>query len=184
MKFIQTIAIIILATVTITFAQKSDENCAIEAWVEDKELQKDIFIRENPSPLSKILGEIPYRIEENETEVIVEIIGYAKGEYTKGWLKIRKAATIEDKVLFQGIGWIPAKRVTANVQRPDGNSKKGATIFAQPKSTARKVGTVPSDELIKILGYHCFGLKVKYKKITGWLSAKNICGNSVTTCVR
>jgi len=139
-------------------------------------MEKDIFIHATPNTLGKIIGEIPAVTEDGE-ETIVEIIGYSNG-----WLKIQKATTLEDKIIFQGIGWIVAKRVTANVQRPDGNSKKSVTLYAQPKLSSKKIGAIPSETLIKIVGYDRFGLKVIYKGKTGWLSVNNICGNPVTTC--
>ena len=158
------------------FAQKVDEKCAINGWIEDKEVNKDIFVHETASPLGKTIGELEFGMQDEE-QIIVEIIGY-----TKGWLKIRKAVNVEDKVIFEGIGWIPAGRVSANVQRPDGNSKKSATLYSQPKTSSKKVGTIPSETLIDIIGFDCFGLKVIYKGKTGWLSRNNICGNPVTTC--
>ena len=117
------------------FAQKVDKTCAINGWIEDKEVNKDIFVHETASPLGKTIGELEFGMQDEE-QIIVEIIGY-----TKGWLKIRKAINIEDKVIFEGIGWIPAQRVSANVQRPDGNSKKSATLYSLPQS-----GREPSDQ--------------------------------------
>lgn len=180
-KFIVIILSVFIFGLSAVFAQGVDKKCGIEAWVEDKEMTKDIFIHETPSPLGKVIGEIPLVTEDGE-ETIVEIIGYVKGQYTNGWLKIRKAVTIEDKVIFEGVGWIPVQRVTVNVQRPDGNSNKSAPLFAQPKLSSQKIGTIPSETLVKIVGYDCFGLKVKYKGKTGWISKNNICGNPVTTC--
>ena len=181
MRYAILITLITAFTATAIFAQKVDETCSIKGWIEDKELHKDIFVHETPSPLGKTIGELPFGMEE-EDQMIVEIIGYTKGEYTNGWLKILKAVTVEDKVIFEGIGWIPALRVSANVQRPDGNSKKSATLYSQPKSSSKKVGTIPSETLIDIIGFDCFGLKVIYKGKKGWLSRKDICGNPVTTC--
>ena len=158
------------------FAQKVDEKCAMDGWVINKKIGKDFSVRDNPSPSGKIIGNIPL-VTEDEEETIVKIIGYSNG-----WLKIQKAHSIDDKVIFQGIGWISAKRVTAVVQRPDGNSKKTAPLYSQPKSSSKKVGTIRSDELIDIIGFDCFGLKVIYKGKKGWLSRNNICGNPVTTC--
>lgn len=170
------IFISLLATFGLSVVFAQDDNCVQKGWVQDKGLEKDISVREKPSSTGKVIGKIPIA-KEDEEETIVEIIGYSDG-----WLKIQKAYSIEDKVIFQGIGWIRAKSVTANVQRPDGNSKKSATLYSQPKSTSKKVGTIPSETLIQIVGFDCFGLKVIYKGKAGWLSRKDICGNPVTTC--
>ena len=170
------IFIILLATFGLSVVFAQDNSCVHEGWVINKKLGKDFSVRDNPSPSGKIIGNIPLVTEDDE-ETTVEIIGYSNG-----WLKIQKAHSIDEKVIFQGIGWISAKRVTAVVQRPDGNSKKSATLYSQPKSSSKKVGTIPSDELIDIIGFDCFGLKVIYKGKKGWLSQKDICGNPVTTC--
>ncbi|HQU82692.1 MAG TPA: hypothetical protein PKY59_06195 [Pyrinomonadaceae bacterium] len=47
----------LIFSISTVFAQAADDKCAIEAWGEDKELHKDIFIHETPSPLGKKLGE-------------------------------------------------------------------------------------------------------------------------------
>ena len=158
------------------FAQGASDKCAIKAWVEDKVLIKDIFVHAAPDTTSKIIGEIPFVTEDGE-ETIVEIIGYKNG-----WLKINRATDLEDMIVFQGAGWIPASRVTANVQRPDGNSRKTTSLYSGPSVSSKKVGTIPSETLVKIIGYNCFGLKVKYNGKTGWLPKNNMCGNPVTTC--
>lgn len=154
----------------------AQDKCAIRAWVEDKVLIKDIFDHAEPSTTSKNIGEIPFVMEDGE-ETIVDIIGYKNG-----WVEITRASSIEDLTVFEGRGWIPASRVTANVQRPDGNSRKAAPLYSQADSSSKRAGTIPSETLIRIVGHSCFGLKVKYKSKTGWLPKKYICGNPVTTC--
>ena len=161
---------------TVIFAQNASDKCAIKGWVEDKGVNKDIFIHSGPSTTSKNIGEIK-AVTEDGDETIVEITGYKNG-----WLKIRKAESIEGDVVFEGEGWIPASRVTANVQRPDGNSKKAVTLYSGPALSSKKSGTIPSETLVTIVGYNCFGLKVKYKGKTGWLPKGYMCGNPVTTC--
>lgn len=175
-KYLCSILVAITFSVSAIFAQGVSDKCAIKAWVEDKVLIKDIFVHESPDTTSKNIGEIPFVMEDGE-ETIVEIIGYKNG-----WLQIRKATSLEDHNLFQGSGWIPASRVTANVQRPDGNSRKTAPLYSRPSLSSKKTGTIPSETLVKIIGYNCFGLKVRYKGKTGWLPKTYICGNPVTTC--
>lgn len=169
-----------LILVVLTFGAATmlaqDAKCAIRAWVEDKVMEKDIFIHEKPETLSKNLGEIK-AVTEDGDETTVEIIGYQNG-----WLQIRRAETIEGEKVFEGKGWIPAGRVTANVQRSDGNSRKTAPLYAGPALSSKKIGTIPSETLVTIVGYNCFGLKVKYKGKTGWLPKNYMCGNPVTTC--
>lgn len=157
-------------------AMSAQNKCAIRAWVEDATLIKDIFVHAEPSTTSKTVGEIPFVMEDGE-ETIVDIIGYKNG-----WIEIGRASSIEDLTVFSGLGWIAASRVTANVQRPDGNSRKTAPLYSRPILSSKKAGTLPSETLVKIIGHSCFGLKVKHKNKTGWLPKKYICGNPVTTC--
>jgi hypothetical protein len=175
-KYIFTVLIVVAFSGPSIFAQDVSDKCVIEAWVEDKVLIKDIFVHEAPDKTSKVIGEIPF-VKEDGDETIVEITGYKNG-----WLKIRTATNLEAKVVFEGQGWIPASRVTANVQRPDGNSRKTAPLYSRPALSSKKIGTIPSETLVKIVGYDCFGLKVKYKGKTGWLPKSQMCGNPVTTC--
>lgn len=157
-------------------AQTVDEKCAIQAWIGEGKFNKYIFIHATPSPSSKVVGEIPDMGDE-EVEPTVEIIGYSNG-----WLKIRKAYNSEFETVFEGTGWIPAERVTTRAQRLDGNLKKGVTLYAKPSSSSKKLGTVPNEKYVKIIGFDCFGLKVKYKNKTGWVRSDQLCGNPVTTC--
>lgn len=166
-------------------AQSVNEKCVIRGWVQDKEPRKDISIYKVPS--WKIAGTTndPFNgYLDNSTEPgeekSVEIIGFkaVPGEWQ--WIKIRQATDLDGKILFQGDGWIPFERVTAKVQSPNG---KAVPFYSQPRNSGKKVGTIPDKTLLTIIGFDCFGLKIKYRKKTGWLSAKNICGNPVTTCV-
>lgn len=150
-----------------------DEKCIREGWVTDKN-PKGLSVRAKPSVTSDSVGKIPFANDDDDNMVTVEIIGYRNG-----WLRISRAITISDSVVFQGDGWIPANKVTANVQTPTG---KPAPFYALPKLTSKRIGTIPADKFIDIIGYDCFGLKIRYKGKTGWLPAKHICGNPVTTC--
>lgn len=170
------IAILIGSSVLSGIAQVVDERCVMQAWIGEGKPNKYIFIHEAPNPSSKVLGEIPDMGDE-EVEATVEIIGYSNG-----WVKIRKAQDSDFETVFEGTGWIPAERVTTRAQRLDGNLKKGVTLYAKPSSSSRKLGTVPNEKYVKIVGYDCFGLKVKYKNIIGWVSKDQLCGNPVTTC--
>ena len=71
-KFIVIVLIIFAFGLTAAFAQEMDEKGFIHGWVDDKELEKDIFIHEKASTLSKMIGEIPF-VNEEGAEVIVEI---------------------------------------------------------------------------------------------------------------
>lgn len=153
-------------------AQRPSNDHSIGAWVEDVELEKDIFIRDKPSGFGKILGEIP-SVMENSEKVIVGITGYSKG-----WLRIQTAIKKDDTVIFNGDGWIKANRVNAAVYSRNG---KAAVIYSSPKLKS-KIGTIPNKAMFEVVGYDRFGLKIRYREKTGWLSRNNICGNPFTLC--
>lgn len=171
--------IIILGLIVFLFglstvsAQRPKDDHSIGAWVEDTELEKDIFIRDKPSGFGKMLGEIP-SVMGGGDKVIVGIIGYSKG-----WLRIQTAIKKDDTIIFDGDGWIKANRVNAAVYSRNG---KAATFYSLAKLKSKKVGTIPNKAIFEIIGFSNFGLKIRYKEKTGWLSRDNICGNPFTLC--
>lgn len=172
---------IFLLAVALTFifggyaahAQTDATDCPITAWVTSTD-PKGLNVRFTPN--GKVIGKIPYSKDDDEI-AMVEIV-----DYSKGWVRIAQATTVSGTIVFQGRGWISAKMVTINTQRPDGNSSKPVTLYIQPVKHARIAGKIPSDVNVRIIGYDCFFLKVAYKGKVGWLSTMDICGNPVTTC--
>lgn len=170
MKKITISAILLLLFSLAIIAQ--DDKCVHSGWVEDKD-PKGTNIRNSPSLQGKIIGNVPHAKDDGE-QAMLEIIGYSKG-----WLKIRLAESIDGTTFFKGIGWISAKKVTASVET---NMGKAAPLYSSPKKSSKKTGTIPGETLFNIIGFHCFGFKVSYKGKTGWISAEDYCGNPVTTC--
>ena len=152
------------------FAQ--DNECVRSGWVADKD-PKGTNVRDSPGLKGKIIGNIPHANDDGE-QAMLEIIGYSNG-----WLKIQLAESVDGTTFFKEIGWISAKKVAASVETKTG---KSALIYFQPNKTSKKVGTIPNETSITIVGFDCFGFRVSYKGKTGWLAADDICGNPVTTC--
>lgn len=170
MKNIFILIILFFAFGLTAFAQ--DDKCVHYGWVEDKD-PKGTNIRDSASLKGKIIGKIPHAKDDGE-QAILEIIGYSNG-----WLKIRFAESVDGTTFFKGTGWISAKKVTSTVET---NTNKPAILYSSPKKSSKKIGKIPSDTLINIVGFDCFGFKVSYKGKTGWLNAEDTCGNPVTTC--
>jgi hypothetical protein len=170
MKRLFILATLQLALCFSVFAQ--DESCAHSGWVKDTD-PMGTNIRDTPSLKGKVVGRTPKSTTDGE-QAILEIIGYSNG-----WLKIRLSESVDGTNLFKGIGWISAKKVTANVET---NTGKPASLYSLPKKSSKRTGTIPTDRMIAIVGFDCFGFKVSYKGKTGWLSADDTCGNPVTTC--
>lgn len=167
------LSIILIFGLSVVSAQRASNDHSIGAWVEDTELEKDIFIRDKPSGFGKMLGEIP-AVMGDKDKVIVGITGYSQG-----WLRIQTALKLDDTVIFDGDGWIKANHVNAAVYSRNG---KAANLYSMPKLKSRKVGTIPNKAMFEIIGFSNFGLKIRYKEKTGWLSRDNICGNPFTLC--
>ncbi len=165
-----------LMFVSVVSAQTVEADCEHSAWVIDKDVN-GLNVRDKPSINGKIIDTLKYAADDDDKIVTVTITGYSNG-----WVKISKAETVGGNEEFSGIGWISAKMVTVSTQRKDGNSEKSVAIYARPDAKSKKVGTIPNEVDVEIVGFDCFGFKVKYKKQTGWLSTFDMCGNPVTTC--
>ncbi|MFN0141121.1 MAG: SH3 domain-containing protein [Pyrinomonadaceae bacterium] len=170
MKHIFALGILLCALCLPVFAQ--GDSCFHAGWVTDRD-PKGTNIRDTASLKGKVIGKIPKAATDGE-QAMLEIIGYSNG-----WLKIRLAESVDGTIFFKGIGWISAKQVTANVET---NTGKPAALYSLPKRSSRKVGAIPSETPINIVGFDCFGFKIVYKGKTGWLSTDDACGNPVTTC--
>jgi len=166
--------ILLTSGLTTTLAQVANTNepCSLEAWIEDKD-PNGTNIRDLPGLNGKIIAVIPHAKEPSD-EAMLSVIGYSNG-----WLKVNAVGNVDETFTFDKIGWISARKVGAVVETP---TNKPAVLYALPKLTSKKVGTIPNEELINIVGFDCFGYKVSYKKIAGWIKADDVCGNVLTTC--
>jgi hypothetical protein len=158
--------------------------CSLGAWVEDPELPKATTkVHRQPNLSSRALAEIPFAGDEDGDQAILQVTGFSTARvdrYSTGWVRVSSAVTVDGKELFKGDGWIPASRVRTNVQTP---TNKAALIYNSPSKKASRAGTLPTESMVEIVGFNCFGFKVKHKQKVGWLPREHSCGNPVTTCV-
>jgi hypothetical protein len=157
--------------------------CSIGAWVEDPELPKATTkVHKAPSLTSEALADIPFAGDEEDDQAMIEITGYSAAKvdrYWTGWVRISSAVTVGGAELFSGDGWIPSDRVRVNVQTP---TNKPAPLYSAPKKGSKRIGTIPTETFVKIVGFNCFGFKVRYNGKVGWVVKAMTCGNPVTTC--
>lgn len=169
--------------VTVGLPAAGAAQCSISAWVEDPELPKaTTHVHKSPSLTSKELADIPFAGDEDGDQAILKVTGYSAARvdrYWTGWVRISEATTVDGKELFKGSGWIPVDRVRTNVQTP---TNKAATLYSSPTKKGGRAGTVPTEAMVEIVGFNCFGFKVKHKTKVGWLPKDHSCGNPVTTC--
>ncbi len=156
------------------FAQAEEANCGIEAWIIDKD-PNGLNVRDKPNVKAKIIKKLKAKSNSDEDTITVYVVGFANG-----WVKIGLARD-NDGVLFNDLGWVSAKMVETGT-KGDPNYNSPITMYLQAKSSSKKVGIIPSEEIVKIAGYQCGWVKVVYKGKTGWIRENNICGNPFTTC--
>ncbi|HQU86448.1 MAG TPA: SH3 domain-containing protein [Pyrinomonadaceae bacterium] len=148
--------------------------CVLEGWIEDKD-PKGTNVRNAPSIKGKIIDVLPFEDENSdEPQGSYYILGYSNG-----WVKILLPEVVNDEYKIDKTGWVSAKLITSNVQTKSG---KPANLYSLPNRKSKKVGKIPSENLIKIVGFDCFGFKIEYKGIVGWISSEDVCGNPLTTC--
>jgi hypothetical protein len=180
-KFVVLILVVFTFGLSGVAAQKINEQCVINAWVEDRELPKiDDKIRSQARSSSKSLLEIPF-VSEDEQIVKLEIIGYSNK-----YLKIRKAADMTGKTIFQGVGWILASRVGIGILRADRNMEKKVVRYASPSFSSKKVAAISNlPKYYLIQGFNCFGLKIYDfdTKKSGWVPRESLCEKPEAPCI-
>lgn len=146
-----------------TFGQQ----CEQEAWVHDDN-PNGTKVRAAPSSSARVIEVFP-KVIGTDDDIDLVLVGYRNG-----WLQIRMGGG------NRRTGWIQATKVGVSVENPTG---KPATLYALPRKSSRRLGTIPNDASeFDIVGFSCFGLKIRYKNISGWLAKDQICGNPRTTC--
>ena len=175
--------ILVLALLAAALPLTVAAQCSIGAWAEDPEIPKATTkVHRSPKLTSKELADIPFAGDEDGDQAILKVTGYSPARVDRfwtGWVRISEATTVDGKELFKGDGWIPANRVRTNVQTP---TNKAAVIYNSPSKKAARAGTIPTESMVEIIEFNCFGFKVRYKQKAGWLPKNSSCANPVTTC--
>jgi len=153
---------------------QEEANCGVEGWIIDKD-PKGTNVRNQPGVNGKIIATLPHKSNADDDLITVYITGYSNG-----WLRIGLAETINGDSVFDDIGWISAKMVVTGTKGSK-NYMSPVNLYSQP-NTKRKIGTVPAEVNVQIVGFSCGWVKISYQKKTGWIRTENICGNPVTTC--
>ena len=168
------VVLLTLAIALMAVSTKAQGRCSVEAFINDRSRPADISIRSAPNSAAKRIGKIPFAGDDDDQLAMLDIVGFSPG-----WLRINHAETVSGVKLFDGDGWIPATRVRTNVQT---RTDRAATLYALASKSSKRVGQIPTESFVEIVGFSCFGFKVKYKNKIGWLPKQNSCGNPVTTC--
>lgn len=141
--------------------------CRFGAYVIDKD-PNGLNVRKAPN--SSIIGKLPT----NALIVNVYIIA-CQGE----WVQISRAeSTQPDGIPFQGRGWVYAPLL--------GTSTSGQNtevyLYKEPNTKSRKLGKVPANTEVQLLGGKGKWIFAQYGKLRGWLAPKDQCPTTLTTC--
>ncbi|MCC5638809.1 SH3 domain-containing protein [Nostoc sp. CHAB 5844] len=137
------------------------KKCEISAYVTDTDPQ-GLNVRNGASLRHKILGQVPI----NET---VQIIAAAKN-----WVQITNASDG-----FSGTGWVSVAKLGLSTR---GYGTNGVNLYASANQKSRKIGKVPADATVQLLGCQGNWAQVEYQSIKGWLAKEDQCGAALTTC--
>jgi len=158
-----------------TVSAQEEPNCSIEAYVIDID-PNGLNVRRQPSVKSKVLVTLKQKPNTDLDFIVVYVTGYSNG-----WVKIARAEDMDGEGLFDDIGWVSAKMVATSTKGDNGNYNKPSTLYAQANSK-KKIGTIPSETEVMIIGFTCGWVKVSSQGKIGWIRTRDICGNPVTTC--
>ncbi len=137
------------------------QKCNILAYVTDTDPQ-GLNVRSGASTSNTILGQIPI----NET---VQVIG-AAGD----WVQITNASDG-----FQGTGWVFVSKLGLTTL---GYGTNGVNFYATTSQQSQKVGKIPANTPVKLLGCQRDWAQVEYQGIKGWLLREDQCGAALTSC--
>ncbi|HEY9694859.1 MAG TPA: SH3 domain-containing protein [Oculatellaceae cyanobacterium] len=139
----------------------NQEKCNIYAYVVDEDPQ-GLNVRSSPNSNSQILGKIP-------TQETVNAIASSGN-----WVKITNASGG-----YQGDGWVYSSLLGIATRGYDTNK---VNIYANASNNSQKLGTIPTNTSIKMLGCNGEWAQVEYQGLRGWLAREDQCGAALTTC--
>ncbi|MEH2156669.1 SH3 domain-containing protein [Nostoc sp.] len=137
------------------------QKCDILAYVTDTD-PRALNVRSNRSSKSKILGQIPI----NETVQVVAAAGDR--------VQITNASDG-----FQGTGWVFVPKLGLTTR---GYGTNGVDLYANNSQQSQKVGRIPANTAVKLLGCRGDWAQVKYQDVKGWLTKEDQCGSALTSC--
>ncbi len=139
----------------------NSQKCNISAYVIDKDSQ-GVNVRSGASTKNRILGAVPA----NETVNVI-----ASGD---NWVKITNASSG-----FKGTGWVYLPTLGISSRGYDTN---GVNLYAKPNQKSQKVGRVPPNLNVKLLGCQGSWAQIEYQSVKGWLTKEDQCGAALTSC--
>ncbi|MCC5665447.1 SH3 domain-containing protein [Nostoc sp. CHAB 5784] len=137
------------------------QKCDIFAYVTDTDPQA-LNVRSGRSTKKRILGQIPI----NET---VQVVAAAKD-----WVQITNASDG-----FKRTGWVFVTKLGLSTQ---GYGTNGVDLYTSNSQESQKVGRIPANTAVKLLGCQGDWAQVEYQGVKGWLTREDQCGAALTSC--
>lgn len=143
--------------------------CDVSAYVVDPD-PKGLNVRETPGAGGRVLAVIPL----DGDGTVVHLVASSPN----GWVQIDRAETIGGEVVFDRKGWVSGNMLATETR---GYGTRGVRLRGEGKA-GRVVGTVPPETEVRVAGCAGNRVKVKYRKLVGWLDRDDQCPNPVTLC--
>ncbi|MEH2274774.1 MAG: SH3 domain-containing protein [Nostoc sp.] len=139
----------------------NSQKCDILAYVTDTDPQ-GLNVRSGASTYNTILGQIPI----NETVQVINAAG--------DWVQITNASDG-----FQGTGWVFVPKLGLTTR---GYGTNGVDLYVSTSQQSQKVGRIPANIVVKLLGCQGDKAQVEYQGVKGWLTKQDQCGAALTSC--
>ncbi|MEH2007244.1 SH3 domain-containing protein [Nostoc sp.] len=119
-------------------------------------------MRSGASTNNTIIGQIPIK----ETVQIISAAG--------NWVQITNASDG-----FKGTGWVSVPKLGLTTR---GYGTNGVNFYVNTSQQSQKVGRIPANTAVKLLGCQGDWAQVEYQGVKGWLTRKDQCGAALTSC--
>lgn len=146
-------------------AAASRLQCRVLAFVDDPD-PNGLNVRARPTTKSRVIARLRNR---HERDVVVSI----RGQRGRWFLIVRATGGRKN---FSGRGWVHGSRIGVQVRRR-------AVLRGAPRRSAKAVGRAPARETFpKLIGCSGRWVRVRQGKRSGWVSFKDYCAGTETTC--
>ncbi len=143
--------------------------CQISAYVIDKD-PKGVNVRSGPGNDYKIVGNLP-----TTTIAVFADLAASQGS----WVQLTKAVDPEEKVEFQGTGWVYAQLLGTTTR---GYGTQGVSVYSSADTQSSVIGRIPPSTGVTLLGCDQKWALVDYQGTKGWIAPDAQCPNPLTTC--
>ncbi|HEY9675030.1 MAG TPA: SH3 domain-containing protein [Waterburya sp.] len=147
----------------------AQRTCRISAYVIDKD-PKGVNVRSGPGKDYNIVGNLP-----TTTIAVFADLAASQGS----WVQLTKAVDPQEKVEFQGTGWVYAQLLGTTTR---GYGTQGVSVYSSADTQSSVIGRIPPSTGVTLLGCDQKWALVDYQGTKGWIAPDAQCPNPLTTC--